>query len=175
MFDINAFKTFVSGLRLSHFSAEELLTKTDRVHNHQPERSDWESIAPTILILDRMRSEMGVSINLNSVYRSHEYNRRLRGSGKRSQHVAFNAIDFTTGNRALLDDFTDKLISWRGEWFDSPRQYERSDIVIEGRKIPRQELSWRDRRGVHQFKFNGGVSLYSSFVHIDTRGYDAGW
>ena len=175
MFHPDRFKTFVTNLGLAHFSHQELLTKIDRKHNHPPEPEIWDHIGPSILVLDKLRAEMGIPIRLNSVYRSYEYNRRLSGSAKRSQHIAFNAIDFATSNRDLLDDMADTLISWRGEWFAAPAQFGRIDVVVEGKPLPTNKLEWRGTSSDRAFKFRGGVSLYSSFVHIDTRGYDVGW
>lgn len=175
MFDLNRFKTFVTGLGLAHFSYEELLAKIDKKHNHAPEPEIWDHIAPSILLLDKLRADMGMAIRLNSVYRSHEYNRRLSGSAKRSQHIDFNAIDFTTSNRDLLDDMADLLISWRGEWIAAPAQFKRTDVVVEGRPVPTKNLEWNGTGSGHAFRFRGGVRLYSSFVHVDTRGYDANW
>ena len=52
-------------------------------------------------------------------------------------------------------------------------QFRALDIAVAG-KTPRQvfdQLSaWRDAG-----KFKGGLGLYNSFVHIDTRGSNATW
>ena len=53
------------------------------------------------------------------------------------------------------------------------KQFRALDISVQG-KTPTQVFKvlreWRDKG-----KFLGGLGLYSTFVHIDTRGYNATW
>ena len=52
-------------------------------------------------------------------------------------------------------------------------RFQALDIAVAG-KTPRQVFAvldgWRDAG-----KFKGGLGLYSTFVHVDTRGYNATW
>lgn len=172
---MNRFRRFVAGLNLTDFTASELLTKTDRTHNHEPPERIWPNVAPTILVLQKLRTEFDIRITLTSVYRSYEYNRRLRGSARRSQHTAFNAIDFVPARRAVLDDMAETLIDWRGQWISSPERFDRAEVIVEERPVPTADLQWKQQGDQWSFMFKGGVSLYSNFIHVDTRGYDANW
>lgn len=52
-------------------------------------------------------------------------------------------------------------------------RFQALDIVVAGvtpRRVFEQLKAWRDAG-----KFKGGLGLYSSFVHIDTRGTNATW
>lgn len=52
-------------------------------------------------------------------------------------------------------------------------KFQALDIVMSGftpRQVHAQLKKWRD-----EGKFKGGLGLYSTFVHIDTRGYNADW
>ena len=169
-----SFNDFVNELNLANFSASEILTKTGNTGNSTPPEAIWDNIGPTILMVQLVRTKFGVPITLNSVYRSETYNRRI-GGAKLSQHQAFCAIDFRPSRRDLLDDMADWLISQRGKWIDAPREYNRADVQIGGKSIPSKPIDWRKNGGQTQFKFAGGVSLYTSFVHVDTRGINANW
>ena len=52
-------------------------------------------------------------------------------------------------------------------------RFQALDIAVAG-KTPRQVfnqlMTWRDAG-----KFKGGLGLYNTFVHVDTRGYNATW
>lgn len=169
-----SFKKFVDELGLSNFSADELLTKTGNTGNAQPPKAIWDNIGPTILMVQLVRTHFDVPISLNSVYRAEAYNRRI-GGAKYSQHQAFCAIDFRPSRRDLLDDIADWLTDKRGDWIDAPREYKRADVKIGAKSVPFAPLEWRKSGGKTQFKFAGGVSLYPSFVHVDTRGINANW
>ena len=169
-----AFRDFVDELNLANFSANELLTKTGNTGNSRPPERIWENIGPTILLVQMVRSHFGVPIRLNSVYRAEPYNRRI-GGAKYSQHQAFNAIDFRPSRRSLLDDMDEFLMNLRGKWIDAPRKLDRVGVKIGSKSVPTRPLEWRTSGGKTQFKFAGGVSLYSSFVHVDTRGINANW
>ena len=175
MFSEPDFAQFIAGLGLKHFEPEELLAKTDRAHNTAPPKSLWENIAPTIIVLDRLRERLNRPIRISSAYRSHEYNRRLRGSAPLSQHVAFNAIDFVPGGGVSLFEATRLLQSMSDQWFASPAVFNRSAVSVGGRDIPSSDLLWRGGGGANEFRFRGGVSEYSNFIHIDTRGAIARW
>lgn len=175
MFNRNDFDAFVAGLGLRYFTSDELLAKTDRAFNTAPPARLWANIAPTILVLDQLRDDLGAAIRINSVYRSHEYNRRLRGSVPLSQHVAFNAIDFSPRGGVSLADAAERLFAMRDRWFSAPSQFSRAEEVVETRAIRNRPLVWRDEGSGPEFRFRGGVSEYSNFIHIDTRGENSTW
>lgn len=75
------------------------------------------------------------------------------------------------------------LSSYRSEAYNAPidgaaknsyhKKFQALDIAVSG-KSPKQVFAvlsqWRS-----EGKFKGGLGLYSTFVHIDTRGYNATW
>lgn len=169
------FNDFHASLGLANFSAAELLTKTDRPTNSLPPEEIWDHIAPTILVLQRLRTAAGSAFTLNSVYRAHAYNKHIADSARLSQHVAFNAIDFTIANKNDLPALHDKLIGFWDEWIAAPRRFVRRDVRVEGDPIPSAPLEWRTTHGQDAFRFRGGVKLYNTFIHIDTRGIIGSW
>lgn len=169
------FTQFHASLGLSNFTPTELLTKTDRPSNSVPPQGIWDHIAPTILVLQQLRTRFGTGITLNSVYRAHEYNKRIPDAAPLSQHVAFNAIDFTIDDKSRLPQLHDMLVAMWDEWFVAPRRFTRTDVRVKGTPIPSQPLTWRQQGGRDQFRFRGGVKLYNRFIHIDTRGVNGSW
>lgn len=100
--DAADFTGFVERLGLKHFSAAELLVMGHQHANpgspafglnRRPPRALWANIAPTVLVLDRLRDRLGVPIVTLSAYRSPAYNRCIAGA-KASQHTQFRAVDF---------------------------------------------------------------------------------
>ncbi len=146
------FETFIDSLNLKHFSGTEFTpywsrTRND-VRNSVPLERLWPNIVPTLIILDALRAEFGAPIIMTSTYRSPEYNSAI-GGVPRSVHMKFQAVDFqcTAGSP---DEWAAKLKSWRGRKFAQPGKQS-------------------------AFEFRGGVGIYSGFVHVDTRGYNANW
>lgn len=146
-FDLSAFRTFVAGLNLRHFSAEELLFMGNSNapgtscagRNSPPPPSLWPRITNTAKMLDEIRARLGASCRILSAYRALPYNTCIGGESA-SLHMQFNAIDFRCDT-------------------GTPTQ-------------------WRDvARAVRSSKpaFTGGIGLYSTFIHIDTRGSIANW
>lgn len=144
---LDTFISFIDGLNLSHFTADEFLfmgasnSGSCRGLNSYPPLNLWPNIAKTALMLDTIRKEMGTSIRILSCYRSPEYNNCVGGE-KRSLHMEFNAIDFTCSA-------------------GTPEIWRRVAIRLRN----------SDKR------FLGGIGVYprSNFVHIDTRGRAADW
>ena len=79
---------------IKHFSAAEILCKTDKGTNTIPPVDLWANIIPTLITLDALRHKLNCPIIINSCYRNKTYNRGV-GSTDTSRHVFFNAIDFT--------------------------------------------------------------------------------
>ncbi|MBL6082532.1 DUF882 domain-containing protein [Belnapia sp. T18] len=140
------FRAFAESLGLAHFSSDELLFLGQQQLggkcaglNDYPPRELWVNIAPAAAVLDRLRSEIGASIRILSVYRSPAYNACIDGSASNSMHMRFNAIDFTCQS-GTPKDWAARLQDYR-------------------------------RRGI----FRGGIGVYRTFVHVDTRGENASW
>lgn len=146
------FEEFVDRLGLRHFRGAEFTPQWSRVHNGVrnsiPPESLWPNIIPTIIILDKLRDDFSMPIRLLSTYRVPAYNTAVGGEPA-SFHMAFRAIDFAC-DRGVPGEWAEELRSWRGRSFDLPGN-------------------------AGQVPFRGGIGVYKTFVHIDTRGYDSNW
>lgn len=146
-FPMNRFRTFVNGLGLRHFSAEELLFLghsnapggSCAGRNSPPPESLWNNIANTAQMLDEIRHRLGAPCRINSAYRADPYNRCVGGESG-SLHMRFNAIDFRCDSGTSA------------QWHSVAKAVRASDP-----------------------KYRGGIGKYNTFVHIDTRGQDANW
>lgn len=141
--DVNRYGNYIKKLRLRNITPRMVLAphfKTrGRIANTLPPRSTWKKMAPTLKLIDRLSSEMGVPVkSILSAYRNPRYNRAVRGKSK-SYHMQNLAIDIKFHGAS----------SWR---------------VASVARFMR-------KKG----KFEGGVGRYSSFVHLDTRGYNVDW
>ncbi|MCI0600869.1 MAG: D-Ala-D-Ala carboxypeptidase family metallohydrolase [Beijerinckiaceae bacterium] len=109
--------------------------------NTDPPRKLWPNVLPLAKLLAAFKARMGNKrITFNSVYRSPDYNKSLRGSAKKSQHMQFRA----------------------------------ADIVVHGAGGP-SDWALELKRMRSQGEFKGGIGIYRSFVHVDTRGVIADW
>ncbi|MEM9275639.1 MAG: D-Ala-D-Ala carboxypeptidase family metallohydrolase [Cyanobacteria bacterium P01_F01_bin.143] len=137
---------------LPNFSGSEITRLTTKrcgtISNSIPPSNLWNNIAPTLAVLQRLRTELGAPIYLTSVYRNPEYNACI-GGAQFSQHLQFKAVDFTstTGNS---EQWRNILNSYRGQTFTNPA--DGSTFVL-----------------------RGGLGLYNTFVHLDTRDNIANW
>lgn len=104
-FDAAKFEASVGSLGLKHFNHKELLTRTNYAKNSPPPAKLWHNIAPTILVLDALREEVGKPIKLISVYRTEAYNDYKNHDGRAplSQHQAFTAIDFSVSGTTAAE------------------------------------------------------------------------
>lgn len=118
------------------------------VRNAPPPEEYWPNIIKTLTLLDALRDHLGVSIAIHSSYRRPPYNAAVGGATK-SQHLVFNALDFSSA-KGSPSQWAATLKSWRGKTFEIPG-------------------------GHGRFTFHGGVGLYRTFVHVDTRGSDVSW
>lgn len=145
-------ENFIDGLGLANFRGSEFTPYWSRVRNGVrnsiPPRNLWPNIVPTLVVLQRFRDDIGTAVNLTSTYRSPDYNDAI-GGAPGSLHLQFRAIDFVC-NRGTANQWADTLKSYRGDTFLNPHTGD-------------------------NFVFRGGIGEYNSFVHIDTRGYDATW
>lgn len=141
--DVNRYANYIKKLRLRNVTPRMVLAphfKTrGRISNSLPPRSTWKKMAPTLKLVDRLSSELGVPVkSILSAYRSPRYNRAVRGKS-RSLHMNNQAIDIQFHG----------VSSWR--------------VASVARFLRKKG------------KFEGGVGRYSSFVHVDTRGYNVDW
>jgi hypothetical protein len=147
----SALETYIDGLGLQYFKGRELTPYWSRscgnIRNSVPPQNLWTNIAPTLTVLNRLRRDLKGAITITSSYRDSDYNACVGGVSN-SQHRFFMAVDFVakTGTPAV---WAAKLRSYRGQQFTIP--------------------------GIGNYTFKGGIGTYSSFVHLDTRGYNADW
>jgi uncharacterized protein YcbK (DUF882 family) len=143
---------FIDRLDLRYFRGNEFtpfwLRRTKGVKNSLPNESLWPNIIPTVIVLDELRDELHASIRLLSTYRSPAYNAAVGGEAA-SFHMKFRAIDFQCAEGSPTI-WAKQLRVWRGKRFRLPGN------------------------GGY-FEFRGGIGLYPTFVHVDTRGYDVDW
>ncbi len=145
-------EAYIDGLGLSYFSGSEFTPYWSRtcgnVRNSAPPRNLWNNIAPTLAVLDRLRGEIGAAISITSSYRDPDYNACVGGVAN-SQHKKFTAIDFVA-RRGTPSSWAAKLRHYRDQQFTNPHDGS-------------------------SFSFRGGIGTYRTFVHIDTRGWNADW
>jgi uncharacterized protein YcbK (DUF882 family) len=79
---------------LRHFTADEVLTKCDRIGNNVPPKALWPNILPTLKVVIELRQHLGRPIRVHSTYRSPIYNAKI-GGASRSQHLEFRAMDIS--------------------------------------------------------------------------------
>lgn len=149
VFDPDQFADFINSLNLRHFAPYEFLVMGSRHNdpnspcrgkNTMPPQALWPNIAKTAQILDDFRRRIGSPVRISNAYRSLAYNKCIGGATS-SQHMRFNALDFSVEGNSRPSDWARLL------------------------------RSMRDDEGL----FLGGVGLYATFVHLDTRGSNADW
>ncbi len=143
---------FVDRLGLRYIKGKELTPYWSQVRkgvrNSCPDESLWPNIVPTLMVLDETRHKLGCYICVTSSYRRPAYNAAVGGEPN-SFHMRFSAIDFQAGK--------DKP----SEWAKVARSLRGKKFVLPGNS--------------GSFVFRGGIGLYATFVHLDTRGQDANW
>lgn len=151
MTDEKELEEYIDGLGLRHFRGKELtwLWKRSRkgITNHCPPRRLWANVARPLIVLDRVREELGAPMRITSAYRCPEYNRAVGGETQ-SYHLIFQALDVTC------------------------RLWNPASVAAKVRSLRGQRFRLPDGAS---FVFRGGVGEYPGFVHIDTRGKDANW
>lgn len=145
---------FIDNLGLPNFRGSEFTPYWSKVRDGQknsvPPDSLWLNVVPTLVVLQRLRTELGSAITINSSYRSPAYNMAIGGAAA-SFHIKFMAIDFRCAS-GTAEMWGQTLKSYRGDLFALP-----------------------DVHG--SFAFRGGIGIYPAqdFVHLDTRSFDADW
>ncbi len=148
----DALERFIDNLGLRHFRGSEFTPYWSRTNargrNSCPPVHLWANIAPTLVVLDEVREKLKASITVTSSYRDPDYNQSVGGETA-SYHLSFRAIDFQVKGKKPKQAW-EVADSLRGSEFFNP--YTKRN-----------------------FSFRGGLGLYPTFVHIDTRGYNADW
>lgn len=115
--------------------------------NTDPPEELFAHILPTARILDLARERLGAPITVSSAYRSPAYNRAIGSSNPPNPRVL-------TGRGSQHPRFSACDVQ-------SPAGVARLYAVLAAIR----------REG----RFAGGLGRYNTFVHIDTRGYNASW
>lgn len=91
------YRKLLEGLRLRHFTADEILVYGERwrgsTQNSLPTSNLLQNIIEPLWVLDHVREITGKPIKLLSSYRSPEYNEAVGGASK-SLHMQNKALDF---------------------------------------------------------------------------------
>lgn len=163
------FAAFIESLGLNFFNAREI----SDLGGGEPPRYLWDNIIPTIVIADELREELRRPIKITSAYRDPDYNADV-GGAKASLHQAFNALDLKPLGGATAEEVYQILLRWRraGTVFKVPFAGLSRVVPPAPAPIPLRHLEWSSPV---EFVFKGGLGLYRSFVHLDTRGYNATW
>ena len=142
---MNVIQKIIADNSITNFSEEEIL-------NGYPEKNIpvnlIPNIAPTLKLLQLIRTDIQVPIKINSTFRNVSHNDHVGGASN-SLHLSFNAIDFAPVGctpESLQHIYNDLL---RGKYA--------VDITFKGSSI-------------HVTHLKCGFGLYHSFIHIDTRG-----
>jgi hypothetical protein len=165
------FEAFIESLRLRHFRASEFYGECGI-----PDERLWHNIACTAIVVDELRASIGHPISIShprAKYRDEAVNAAAGGTPL-SQHMAFTALDIqcaAVGPKVLYR----LLDKWRGQWFVAPFRFDRTPVTVAAGLIPFLPLEWRMVGPINEFRFEGGLGLYSWGCHVDTRGYRATW
>lgn len=108
------------------------------------------NIFPTLAVLNKVRTDLGLPIKIDSVYRDEKYNESVGGKSN-SLHLVANAIDFK------VKDFDYNLYA---NLFIKLRtgKYNIGVVLPDGEQVLVTEAML-------------GVGLYDTFIHLDTRGF----
>jgi peptidoglycan hydrolase-like protein with peptidoglycan-binding domain len=109
--DYRDFLAFFRELGLTDFRADEVLVMGAshaagpcKGLNAYPPRALWPNVAPTLAVLQALRTTFGAPIRITSAYRAPAYNECLERNtpnvARDSQHMQFRALDFTCDNRS---------------------------------------------------------------------------
>lgn len=144
---------FIDRLKLNNFSGAEIAAYAHRERgkttNSLPPESLWPNIIQTLVIAQELRTVLGVPLTITSAYRSPSYNSAVGGEPG-SYHMRFMALDLIPGGKVKPSQLAAAARKLRGRKFKVPGTND-------------------------HFFWKGGIGEYSTFVHIDCRGYNANW
>lgn len=142
---MNVIQKIIADNAITNFTEEEIL-------NGYPEKNIpanlIPNIVPTLKLVQLIRTDIGIPIDLHSTYRNPQHNKEVKGE-QNSLHLSFNAIDFAPIGctpDSLQHIFNDLL---KGKYA--------FDITFKGSLI-------------HVTHLKCGFGWYHSFIHLDTRG-----
>jgi hypothetical protein len=97
-------------MKLSRFFSLEEMTRSDTAIRenipNEPSESEIQSLrALCIAVLDPLREALGMSIRVNSGYRSPALNARIGGAAKKSQHMEGKAADIQAPGMSVVEVF----------------------------------------------------------------------
>jgi len=102
---------------VQHFNWREFLFKgnshASNGLNSDPPEDLWPNIVPVVRVLDKLRTDLNAPIRVTSAYRNKAYNSSLSGSAKRSQHMAFQAVDIQVIGVGTPTNWAAKLREYR--------------------------------------------------------------
>ena len=147
-----SFPTWFKRQGFRNFSAGEISSYWSRTKrgakNTEPPRYLWHRFVPTLRVVDDLRDHFGRPVTVTSNYRSPAYNAKCGSS---------NPPD----PRALAGKGSQHV------------RFAAADIQVRGVSPSRvAEYLLGQRR---ETAFIGGVGKYATFVHVDTRPYNATW
>ena len=144
---------FIDALGLRYFAGREFTPYWSRsrrgVRNGVPPEVLWRNVIPVLVVLDHFRHAHGAPVSMTSTYRRPAYNAVLPDTAPDSYHMDFVAIDFQ---------------STKG----TPAQWAARLDAMRGKRYPLPS-------GQGLIEFRGGIGIYDTFCHVDTRGYDFDW
>lgn len=142
---MNTIQKIIADNSITNFTESEIL-------NGYPEKNIpvnlIPNIAPTLKLLQMIRTDIGKPIIIHSTYRDKHHNTEVKGKTN-SLHLSFNAIDFAPVETSFsqLEAIYHSFL--RGKYT--------FDFSFHGKPFKENNLI-------------GGVGLYNTFIHIDTRG-----
>lgn len=147
-----ALEGFIDSAKFRWFRGRELTHYWQSTRNGKknsvPPVELWPNVLRPLAVLDELREFLGYEIVITSSYRSRTYNAAVGGASG-SHHLHFRALDFV-GRHETPAKWHQALAGMRGDMFGGSN-------------------------GVPRFRFHGGLGIYKTFVHLDTRGTDADW
>jgi len=137
------------------FNSKNLTNKVENFSNKEIQKYEIpenlvDNIFPTLAVLNKIRKTIDKPIRINSVYRSKEHNKDVRGRSD-SLHLQANAIDF----KVIDYDYN----QYAKLWLDI-----RNGKFITTIFMPNSEQLLITKEMI-------GTGLYDTFIHLDTRGY----
>ena len=147
-----AFSAWFARQNFRNFSSSEIESYWSRTKrgakNSEPPRYLWHRFVPTLRVVDDLRDHFGKPVTVTSNYRDPAYNTQCGSSNPPNP-------------RALAGRGSQHV------------RFAAADIQVKGVSPSRvaSYLLAQRRAGA----FVGGIGKYSTFVHIDTRPYNASW
>ena len=131
--------------KIINFSEAEIL-HNNNIADIPPELIP--NIFPTLKILQQIRTDLNIPININSTFRTKEHNAAVGGSSN-SLHLYFNAIDFSIQGFTLAN-YNNLVYRINARCYITSIEFQGENRILTPNIM--------------------GIGLYPNFIHIDTRG-----